>query len=231
MNVTSAISKTSSTDISMDASGSATKTVVIIVAHPDDETLWAGGTIMVNSSWKCYVVCLCCKDDMEQASRFYKALKILKVQGIMGDIKDGPEQKPLNVDDLERKIISLLPPWHFDLIITHNPNGEYTSYIRYKETAKAVINLWYKRKLSSSELWTFAYEDGNKAYHPRPIIQASVHQNFSVLTWLRKYIIITKTYGFKTNSFEAKTTPSSEAFWQYKRPEDAYGLINQFKKL
>jgi LmbE family N-acetylglucosaminyl deacetylase len=33
-----------------------TKNVAIIVAHPDDETLWAGGTILNHPSWKCFII-------------------------------------------------------------------------------------------------------------------------------------------------------------------------------
>lgn len=33
----------------------ALKTVALIVTHPDDETLWAGGTLLNNPSWGVYV--------------------------------------------------------------------------------------------------------------------------------------------------------------------------------
>src|SRR4030043_341894 len=102
------------------------KTVALIVAHPDDETLWAGGTILSHPSWKCFIVCLCRGNDKDRAPRFYNALKILKSEGIMGDLDDGPDQKPLNIKDIEHVILDLLPPKHFDLIISHNPSGEYT---------------------------------------------------------------------------------------------------------
>jgi hypothetical protein len=59
------------------------KNVAIIVAHPDDETLWAGGTILNHPSWKCFIICLCRKNDPDRAPRFYKALHVLKSQGNM----------------------------------------------------------------------------------------------------------------------------------------------------
>jgi len=195
----------------------ATKTVAIIVAHPDDETLWAGGTILSHPSWKCYIVCLCRKSDNERATKFNNALKVLKSKGIMGDLDDGPEQKPLDENLIERIIFSLLPPWHFDLLITHNPNGEYTRHIRHEETGKVVTKLWETGKLSASELWTFAYEDGNKKYFPRPVKEATIYRKLSIWTWYRKYRIITRTYGFAKGSFEAETTPHAESFWQFKK--------------
>ena len=81
-----------------------TKTVALIVAHPDDEMLWAGGTILSHPSWKCFIVCLCRGSDTERAPRFYKALKVLKSEGIMSDLNDGPEQKPLDEKEVDRAI-------------------------------------------------------------------------------------------------------------------------------
>jgi LmbE family N-acetylglucosaminyl deacetylase len=203
------------------------KTVAIIVAHPDDETLWAGGTIMSHPSWKCFVVCLCRGNDLEKSQRFFKALKILKSEGIMGDLNDGPEQKPLDENEIERLIISLIPPWHFDLIITHSQNGEFTRDLRHEEIGNVVLNLWYVGRLSASELWTFAYEDGNMEYYPRPIKNAAIQQQLSRWTWFRKYRIITETYGLRTKSFEAKTTPKAESFWQLTNASVVYPFVSQ----
>ena len=198
-----------------------TKTVAIIVAHPDDETLWAGGTILSHPSWKWFIVCLCRGNDKERAPRFYSALKILKSEGIMGSLDDGPEQRPLDGKEVEGTILDLLPPRYFDLIITHNPSGEYTRHLRHEEVSKAVINLWYSAKISSGELWTFAYVDGNREYNPRPLETAAIYRKLTKRIWLRKYSIIIETYGFEKDSFEAETTPKSEAFWQFTDPYEA----------
>src|SRR5665647_510515 len=98
-----------------------TKTVALIVAHPDDETLWAGGTILSHPLWECFIVCLSRKSDTERATKFYKALKVLRSEGIMGDLDDGPDQMPLDITDVEQTILDLLPTQHYDLIISHNP--------------------------------------------------------------------------------------------------------------
>jgi LmbE family N-acetylglucosaminyl deacetylase len=208
-----------------------TKAVALIVAHPDDETLWAGGTILSHPSWKCFIVCLCRGSDKERASRFYDALKVLKSEGIMGDLDDGPDQKPLDGKEVERAILDLLPPKHFDLIISHNPSGEYTRHIRHEEVSKAVIKLWHAGKISTHELWTFAYEDGNKKYFPRPVENATIYQKLTKRIWLRKNSIITVTYGFEKGSFEAETTPRAESFWQFTYSYDAQRWLKQFDNL
>ena len=197
------------------------RTVALIVAHPDDETLWAGGTMLLNPKWKWFVVCLCRGNDKERAPRYFKALKILKAEGTMGDLDDGPDQNPLKEEKVENTILKLLPHTLFDLVITHNPTGEYTKNLRHEEASKAVINLWHSGKLQTKELWTFAYEDGNKEYYPKPFEKATLHYPLSEEIWKKKYELITQTYGFKKEGWEAHTTPHAEAFWQFNNPNEA----------
>ena len=202
------------------------KAVAVIVAHPDDETLWAGGTILSHPSWQWFIVCLCRGSDKDRAPKFLKTLQILGSEGIMGDLDDGPEQKPLDENELKHAILKLLPSRHFDLIISHNPTGEYTRHIRHEEVSKAIIELWHNDKISANELYTFAYEDGGKKYYPRPVENAPVYRTLSKRIWLRKYNIITEIYEFEKSSFEAETTPRAESFWQFTNSVDAKKWLN-----
>ncbi len=197
------------------------RSVAIVVAHPDDETLWAGGTILSHPSWVCFIACLCRGSDTDRAPKFHEALKVLKSEGIMGDLDDGPEQNPLVETVIEQTILKLLPDKHYDLIITHSPAGEYTRHIRHEEVSKGVIKLWHAGKISAGELWTFAYEDGDGKYYPRPIETDTVFRRLTKRVWMRKYSIITETYGFGKNSFEAETTPLAESFRQFTNSYDA----------
>ena len=144
----------------------------------------------------------------------------------MGDLDDGPDQNPLDENEVEHLILDLLPPKHFDLIISHNPTGEYTSHIRHEEVSRAVIKLWNEDKISTQELWTFAYEDNHKEYYPRPVENDTLFRTLTKRIWLRKYSIMTETYGYKKNSWEAETTPRAEAFWQFNDPYDAKKWLN-----
>ena len=204
-----------------------TKTVAVTVAHPDDETLWSGGTILSHPAWQWFIVCLSRKNDEDRAFRFYNALRILKSEGIMGSLDDGPEQKPILENEVEQAILNLLPAKHFDLIISHNPTGEYTRHLRHEETGKAVIKLWSAGKISTNELWTFAYTDDNKKHYPVAVENASIYRILTKRIWLRKYSIITETYGFEKSGFEAETTPRAESFWQFTDPRDAKKWFNK----
>ena len=203
------------------------KTVAIIVAHPDDEILWAGGIILNNPQWNYFITSLCRKNDENRSSKFFTVLKILNAQGTMGNLDDEPEQKPLNAVEVEQKILDLLPKKNFDLIITHSPFGEYTKHLRHEEVGKAVIMLWNKGKMTTNQLWAFAYEDGDKKYFPKAIENTSYFERLKKGIWTKKYKLITETYGFEKDSWEAKTTPKEEAFWVFNNPDDATKFLNK----
>lgn len=205
------------------------KNVIVIVAHPDDETLWCGGTILSNPTYNWDVISLCRGDDSDRAPKFFDCLKILKAKGNMGMLDDGPEQIPLDNDFVKKSILKLISSRIFDLVITHNPNGEYTRHLRHEEVSQAVIELWHQGDINTKEIWTFAYEDGNKSYLPKASEQA-IHYQLSTQIWEQKYKIITETYGFPPGGFEAETTPKVEAFWKFKNSENAFKWLQMYGK-
>jgi len=208
-----------------------TKAAAVIVAHPDDETLWAGGTILKHTLWQWFILSLTRKSDADRSAKFYNALKVLGATGIIGDLDDGPEQKPLDRSEVEETILRLIPSLRYDLIISHDPGGEYTRHVRHEETGKAVISLWQSKRLSAKELWTFAYEDGGKQYLPRAVKENTLYHVLPVKTWEKKYNIITEIFGFGKDSWEARTTPKEESFRKFTDSNDAMNsLINEGKR-
>ncbi|NIP25740.1 MAG: PIG-L family deacetylase [Phycisphaerae bacterium] len=189
------------------------RSCVVIVAHPDDETLWAGGTILMHPESEWTVVTLCRKSDPDRAPRFYRVMERLRATGVMGDVDDGPEQTPLNGRKVQAAILELLPSNSFDVILTHGLHGEYTRHRRHEETAEAVRALWESKELCAKELWMFAYEDGGGNYLPKAVDDADVKVKLPDEIWREKYNIVTNVYGFGPESFEAETTPKEEAFY------------------
>jgi len=195
------------------------RSCVVIVAHPDDETLWAGGTILMHPQTRWTIITLCRKGDPDREPKFFRALKILNANGTMADLDDGPEQTPLDEVLVQNTICDLLGSQRFDLIITHHFKGEYTHHLRHEETAKAVDTLWQSGRLDAKHLWMFAYEDGQRKYLPRPIENADLQIDLPPEVWQRKYELMTKIYGFGPDTFEAKTTPRREAFWRFEHTD------------
>jgi LmbE family N-acetylglucosaminyl deacetylase len=188
----------------------------VIVAHPDDEMLWSGGTILMHPECEWTIVTLCRKSDQDRAPRFFRVIEKLNAIGTMGDLDDGPEQHPLKNRQVQHEILQILPSSRYDLIITHGLHGEYTHHLRHEETAQAIMALWKSDRLSAGQIWRFAYEDGRRKYLPRAIEDADMHIKLPEKIWQEKYDIITNIYSFSPDSFEAKTTPREEAFWCFK---------------
>ncbi len=185
----------------------------VIVAHPDDETLWAGGTLLMHPDSCWTVVTLTRKSDADRALKFGKALEHYGAKGIMGDLDDGPEQKPLRTVDVEDAIMDLLPSHRYDVLFTHGLWGEYTRHKRHEEVARAVVALRESGRLSTGEIWMFAYDDAGGKHLPRPVENGDVYIRLPRDIWEHKYRVITEVYGFGPDSFEARTTPKDEAFW------------------
>ncbi|MDA3957224.1 hypothetical protein [Oceanispirochaeta sp.] len=195
--------------------------IALIVAHPDDETLWAGGSILRSNFQECFILSLCRKSDTDRSPKFYQALKELGARGKMADLDDEPDQKTLEEGLMGSTIMNILPQLTYALIYTHSPVGEYTRHKRHEEAGRAVLALWVSGQLKAREIRLFAYEDEQKSTLPHAISSAPIQQVLSEEIWQKKYSIITETYGFDKDGFEARTTPRIEAFWQVTTQEQA----------
>ena len=158
---------------------------------------------------------LCRKSDPDRAPKFFRAVEQYGAKGFMADLDDGPEQSPLKQNLVQQAILEILPTYRFDIIITHDRAGEYTRHLRHEEVSRPVMALWKNQELRAEQLWTFAYEDGNKKYLPRPIKGADIIHKLPEEIFNRKKRIITEIYGFAPDSFETQTTPATEAFWRF----------------
>jgi LmbE family N-acetylglucosaminyl deacetylase len=199
----------------------------VIVAHPDDEILWAGGAILACPDWDWFLLTLCRRDDPDRAPRFAEIQRILQANGEMADLDDGPEQAPLPPHLVEQTIFASLPPRRFDRVFTHGPAGEYTRHRRHEEVCRAVVALWQADKLTADQLCMFAYEDGGRQYLPRPRRDAHAHTLLPEHLWREKYRLITEVYGFAPDSWEARATPREEAFWCFDSSQAASRHIQQ----
>jgi LmbE family N-acetylglucosaminyl deacetylase len=192
--------------------------VAVVVAHPDDETLWAGGLLLSHPEWSTFIVTLCRGEDPDRSGRFRALLRNFGAQGAMGTLDDGVDQHPLAPMEVQQAILSLLPRREYDLLLTHAPQGEYTWHRRHGEVSLAMHALWREGQLRAARLWEFAYEDGGGAYAPRAREDASLRIHLVESIWERKLQAITRTYGFQASSWEARAVARTEGFTCFTDP-------------
>lgn len=120
---------------------------LMIVAHPDDETIW-GGAHLINDNY--LVVCITCESSKIRVLEFKKDMKDTNSKYIMLDYPDKTFGKPNDWHRYEEKIYKdlehIINYKKWDIIATHNPDGEY-GHIHHIKTSKIVTSISNKNNL------------------------------------------------------------------------------------
>lgn len=106
--------KTSGTELENLIPDSA-RTGVLVVAHPDDESLWCGGLLARRDVDWTVICCSIPKADPERAYKFFLACEVLGAKARLLPYREDNGQFRLDLLDLR--------PFH--VIVTHGRNGEY----------------------------------------------------------------------------------------------------------
>ena len=119
---------------------------LMIVAHPDDESLWGGAHL---SEGGYLVVCLTNGSNRVRAKEFTDVVEKSGNTPIILDYPDkvfGERDDWENVrDKLENDLEFIMNFNDWELIVTHNPDGEY-GHIHHVMTSESVTKLYNKQK-------------------------------------------------------------------------------------
>lgn len=133
---------------------------LMIVAHPDDETIW-GGKHLITDKW--LIVCLTYnKSDSPRGQEFCNMLMKTDNNGLMLGFPDDNNGK---IDSwkscrtaIEFELRKIISSKEWDIIVTHNPDGEY-SHKHHILTSKIVTSITKKNLFYFGKY----YEKGDKA--------------------------------------------------------------------
>ncbi|PFE29522.1 hypothetical protein CN279_01835 [Bacillus anthracis] len=95
---------------------------LMIVAHPDDESIFGGAALLKELGWK--VICLTNGNDPLRAFEFYEAMKLV---GASCEIWDYPDRFEGYFDkvQLTKDLNKVFLKDNYNCIVTHNLQGEY----------------------------------------------------------------------------------------------------------
>tara|TARA_Y100000310_G_scaffold217831_1_gene218954 strand:- start:4544 stop:5068 length:525 start_codon:yes stop_codon:yes gene_type:complete len=126
---------------------------LMIVAHPDDESIFGGALLLKSSNWKVICVTYCAE---AATSAFERAMKFLKINDyeMWGfECKDRDDAKPWSDHELitiSDKLEAELRSTEYEKIVTHGKGGEY-GHTQHVELHKIV------RKLVCGDLFVFGF--------------------------------------------------------------------------
>lgn len=124
-------------------------TNIMFVAHPDDDAIW-GGAHLLKDGEKYLVVCITCGTRKDRALEFETAMEKTKSKYLMlgwPDKTNGEKDKwETSKAGIKEDIENILALKDWDLIVTHNPEGEY-GHIHHIMTNEMVTDLAEKSKL------------------------------------------------------------------------------------
>ncbi len=184
----------------------------IIVAHPDDETIWSGGLILQKPEWQWTVLSLCRADDPDRSRKFESVSGLLGFDALISDVDDSNPLKQIDAQrDIGSRILNFLASTCWDLCLTHGSNGEY-GHPRHKEVHGEVLRLVHNGTLECHQLWTFAYECNVQKKICRPDSHANVLVHLADKELFQKRRIVHQEYGYEEDSFDVRSCITPESF-------------------
>ena len=163
---------------------------LVAVAHPDDEIIFCGGTILTHPNWNWTIVTFTGLENSERVCQYQNAMEHLILSGVninkylsLSQIDSGNDLSKLESQKWKNAIQEL--KFSPDIIFTHNTEGEY-GHTHHKSVNLIINDLF-------DNVWEFICP-GAKNTQPQPI-KAKVNKIvMNVQTLLKKKKIFDQFY-------------------------------------
>ena len=186
---------------------------LVIVAHPDDETIWMGGTILTHPEidWTIFSVCRLSDDD--RRPKFRRVCRYYGARSIMADFED---EGGMGVEESVGRIMALiknkLKGQRFDYIFTHGDNGDY-GHIRHIGVNRAVKELASRGYFEAASVFYFSYQKNGRnspSMVPRPDTRFRLPLKNDIYREKRR--IVAEMHGYPYEGIDVDLCTSVEAF-------------------
>tara|TARA_R110002167_G_scaffold318993_1_gene524702 strand:+ start:5420 stop:6148 length:729 start_codon:yes stop_codon:yes gene_type:complete len=142
-----------------------TSKLLFVVAHPDDESLWIGGTLKFLSDRKevdPYVLCVTGRHHPQRNDEFKKALDIAGIKNRFVAEEDIPSRGGISLSLLEESIntgISKMGLEDVDLVVTHSHYGDEHQHAQHIQLFNYMGKYCSEKNISFAFFSTFVLPD------------------------------------------------------------------------